>query len=251
MIRVENVTKRYDNNPVVDQMSLTIPDGGVTSLIGPNGAGKSTLLGLMARLDKPCSGTITVDGENVHKVKSRELATKLAILRQENHLNVRLTVRELVLLGRYPHCGGRPLAKDQAVVDEMIECLALEEFAHRDINQLSGGQRQRAFVAMTLAQETAHLLLDEPLNNLDLRHGRQMMKLIRTIADDLKRNVIVVIHDINTAARYSDRIVAMKAGKLIANGTPEEVVTEAVLEEVFDTPVAVTQMNGKPLALAY
>lgn len=251
MIVFDQVTKTYGEHTVVDNLCLEIPDGGVTSLIGPNGAGKSTLLGLAARLDTPCAGTITLNGLDVHKTKSRDLARQLAILRQENHLNVRLTVRELVLLGRYPHCGGRPKTEDYAVVDEMINHLGLTPYANRDTNHLSGGQRQRAFVAMALAQETSHLLLDEPLNNLDLRHSRHMMQLIRTIADDLGRSVIVVIHDINTAARYSDRIVAMKDGQLIANGTPDEVVTATTLSTVFDTPVEVTTVDGKPLALTY
>ena len=251
MIRIDHVSKQYGDLTVVDDVCLEIPDGGVTSLIGPNGAGKSTLLGLTARLDRPCAGTITLNGHDVHKTKSRKLATQLAILRQENHVNVRLTVRELVLLGRYPHCGGRPSASDYAIVDDMIEHLGLTTYRDRDINQLSGGQRQRGFVAMALAQETPHLLLDEPLNNLDLRHSRQMMQLIRDIADNLGRSVIVVIHDINTAARYSDRIVAMKDGRVVAKGVPTEVVTPSTLTDVFDTPVDVTEVNGKPLALTY
>lgn len=251
MISIANVTKRYGQLEVLTDVTLDIPDGGVTSLIGPNGAGKSTLLGLMARLDKPDQGTITLNGQDVHQVKSRDLAKRLAILRQENHIDVRLSVRELVTLGRYPHCAGRPTQADLAVVDKTIDWLDLGDLAHRDINQLSGGQRQRAFVAMALAQQTDHLLLDEPLNNLDLRHGRQMMRLIRTIADELGRSVIVVIHDINIAARYSDRIVALRNGKMMANGSPEEVVTGPVLTEVFETPVEVTEIDGKPLALTF
>ncbi|WP_336249031.1 ABC transporter ATP-binding protein [Stomatohabitans albus] len=251
MITIDQVSKRYGAHTVVDNISLTIPDGGVTCLIGPNGAGKSTLLGLTARLDTPASGTISINGNNVHTLRSQEVAKRLAILRQENHLNVRLTVHELIMMGRYPHSAGRPRAHDRAVVAETITQLGLDDIADRDINTLSGGQRQRAFIGMTLAQATDHLLLDEPLNNLDLRHGRQMMRLLRTIADDLSRTVVVVIHDINTAARYADRIVAMKAGRLIAHGTPEEVVTEHVLSDVFETPVRVTEMDGKPLALTY
>lgn len=244
MIRVQEVTKAYDESVVVDGVDLTIPAGGMTCLIGPNGAGKSTLLSIIGRLLGADAGRVLVDGLDVAESPSREVAKRLAMLRQENHLAVRLTVRDLVSFGRFPHSRGRLTAEDERHIDEAITQLELEPFEGRFLDELSGGQRQRAFVAMVLAQDTRYLLLDEPLNNLDMRHARSMMGRLRRAADELGTTIVVVVHDVNAASAFADHVIAMRDGVVVAEGTPDEVIRAEVLESVFDTPLEVHEVGG-------
>ncbi|MGO1912694.1 MAG: iron ABC transporter ATP-binding protein, partial [Corynebacterium sp.] len=208
MITIDNVSKSYSTETTIGPVSLEIPAGGVTALVGPNGAGKSTLLTMVGRLQKPDTGTITVGGMDIASAASGEVAKRLSILRQENHFVTRLTVRQLVGFGRYPYSHGRLNVEDEKYISEAIDFLNLREFENRYLDQLSGGQRQRAYVAMVLAQNTEYVLLDEPLNNLDMKHSVQMMKQLRRACDELGRTVIIVLHDINFAARYADHICA-------------------------------------------
>ncbi|MFJ3958026.1 ABC transporter ATP-binding protein [Arthrobacter sp. NPDC090010] len=254
MISFSDVTKNYGETRVLGPVSATIPQGGVTSLIGPNGAGKSTLLTILGRLAEADSGTVSVGGLEVRRadgkgVKSSELARTVAILRQENHLAARLTVRDLVALGRFPHSRGRLTAACVEAVDAALTFLNLTELQGRFLDQLSGGQRQRAFVAMVLAQDTDYILLDEPLNNLDMKHAVLMMKQLRRAADELGKTVVLVIHDVNFAAAYSDRILALRNGVLVHEGTVEETMTAEVLSSVFDTPVTVHTIGCHPTAV--
>ncbi len=251
MIRVSEAAKRYGQQWVVDKVSLEIPKGGLTSIIGPNGAGKSTLLSLISRLLPMDGGSITVDGQNVVSTPTAQLAKKLSILRQENSLTVRLTVRELVTLGRFPHCQGRPTAVDIEHVEEALDFLHLREFADRFLDQLSGGQRQRAFVAMVLCQDTDYVLLDEPLNNLDMRHAVDMMKTLRRLASEKGKTVVVVLHDINFASVYSDQIVAMKDGKLSFQGPPRELMTTETLREIYDLEIPIHESSGHLIGTYY
>ncbi|WP_432562210.1 iron ABC transporter ATP-binding protein [Kineococcus sp. SYSU DK003] len=250
MITFTGVGKSYDA-PVLGPVSGSFRRGGITSVIGPNGAGKSTLLTIVGRLAEPDTGTVTVDDLDVHRTKSAEIALRLAVLRQENHFTARVTVRELVSFGRFPHNGGRSSSADVAAVDEALEFLDLRALEHRFLDQLSGGQRQRAFVAMVLAQDTEYVLLDEPLNNLDVRHSVAMMRLLRRAADDLGKSIVLVVHDINFAAAWSDRIVAVKDGLIVADGTPAQIVRPEVLEDVFGTPFSVHEVGGRPVAVYY
>lgn len=249
MIEAEHLTKRYDRALVVDGVSLSLPAGGVTAIIGPNGAGKSTLLSMIARLLPMDGGRVLVDGLDVTRTKGDELAKRLAILRQENGLSVRLTVRDLVGFGRFPHSKGRMRAADHAKVAEAIVYLDLSDLAERYLDELSGGQRQRAFVAMVLAQDTGTILLDEPLNNLDIRHAVAMMRLIRRAADELGKTIVVVLHDINFASAYADRIVAMCDGKVAHEGPVAAVITEEVVEAVFGLPVMIREIEGQRTCL--
>ena len=251
MIRLEGVTKRYGGTPVVDDLTLTLGEPGLTSLVGPNGAGKSSVLSMIARLLTPDAGRITVDDHDVRTTPGPVLARLLATLRQENSLVARVTVRELASFGRFPHSRGRLTAEDRARVEESLEYLDLVPLAGRFLDELSGGQRQRAFIAMVLAQDTKYVLLDEPLNNLDLRHSVEMMRLLRRAADELDRRVVVVLHDLNFASAHSDRIVALKDGRVLATGTPEEVVTPDVLREVYDLEVPVEEVGGMRMGLYY
>ncbi|MCO5225242.1 MAG: ATP-binding cassette domain-containing protein [Thermomicrobiales bacterium] len=251
MIEIKNVTKRYGTNPVVDDVSATIRKGGITSLIGPNGAGKSTLLGMMSRLLKTDAGTITVDGLDVTNTPGDVMARKLAILRQQNYFEARLTVEDLVTFGRFPYCKGRPTVEDKKHIDRAIEYLELSDLRYRFLHELSGGQQQRAFVSMVLAQDTDYLLLDEPLNNLDMRHSIAMMQQLRHIVNDLNKTVVIVLHDINFASWYSDEILAMRDGRIVYHAGPEVVITPKALMDLYDVEVTVETIQGKSVGVYY
>ncbi|HKP08773.1 MAG TPA: ATP-binding cassette domain-containing protein [Microbacterium sp.] len=248
MIRTESVVKRHGALVAVDDVSIEIRPG-VTAIIGPNGAGKSTLLAAIGRLAAADAGRITVEGHDVATTKTRELAKRLAILRQDNHLAIRLSVEDLVAYGRFPHGGSGRTPADRAHVERAIEMLDLSGVRARFLDELSGGQRQRAFVAMALAQDTDHLLLDEPLNNLDPRHGVALMKLVRRLADERGMTVVVVLHDINVAAQYADDIVAMRDGRVVHHGRVPEVVTAERLSALYDTPARVAEVAGRPIVI--
>ncbi len=251
MITTDHIQASYGSTVVVDDVTIELPSGGVTALVGPNGAGKSTLLAMIARLLEPSQGRALVDGLDVQRTPSDELARKLAILRQDNHIAMRLTVRDLVAFGRYPHSKGRLTSDDQAHVDAALVHLDLTDFADRFLDELSGGQRQRAFVAMVLAQDTDHILLDEPLNNLDMSHGVRMMRQLRSAADELGKGVVVVLHDLNAASVYADHVVMMAGGRVVASGTPAEIMREDLLEEVYGLPIRVHEIDGELVALHY
>lgn len=249
MIVARNLTKAYADKRVVRDVSLDIPRGGITSIIGPNGAGKSTLLGLLSRLLPMTAGTLHVDELDVATAPSDLLARRLSILRQENHMTARLTVRDLVAFGRFPHSKGRLTGEDQKRIEVAISYLGLEDLSDRFIDEMSGGQRQRAFVAMVLCQDTDYVLMDEPLNNLDMRHATGMMKLVRRIADDLGKTFVLVLHDINFASIYSDRIVAMREGEIVSQGPPAEILRNDVLREIFDIDIPIHEIEGRRLGI--
>ena len=251
MIHVSDVSKRYGGQTVVDGVSCYIKDGGITSIIGPNGAGKSTLLSMMSRLLPMDSGSVSIDGLDVNATDSKQLARKMAILRQENQLTVRLSVRDLVGFGRFPHNNGRPTAADKARIDQALEYLDLGGLADRFVDELSGGQRQRAFIAMVLAQDTDYLLLDEPLNNLDMKHSVEMMRLLRRLADELGKTVVLVIHDINFASCYSDSIVAMRQGRLIHQGPPAQIMQPEVLRDVYEIDIRIEEIDGNRIGVYF
>lgn len=248
MIRIDNVSKRYGNTLVVDGVDLTLAAGGLTSIIGPNGAGKSTLLSMISRLIGMDAGTVTVDGLDVTTTPGDVLARRLSILRQDNTMTARLTVRDLVAFGRYPHNKGRLTVDDGHHIDRALAYLDLEELKGRFLDELSGGQRQRAFVAMVLCQDTDYMLFDEPLNNLDIKHAVTMMRLLRRAAEDLGKTVVVVLHDINFASCHSDRIIAMKGGRVAEQGSPEDIVRAEVLEAIYGTSFAIHMIDGQRIA---
>jgi iron complex transport system ATP-binding protein len=251
VIAIDQVSKSYGRRLVVDDVTLQLPAGGVTSIIGPNGAGKSTLLGIMSRLLTADGGRVSVDGLDVSTTKSEALARRLAVLRQDNHLNVKLSVRELVAFGRFPHSRGRLGPADLLHIEQAIAYVELEDLADRTLDELSGGQRQRAFVAMVLCQDTDYILLDEPLNNLDMRHSAQMMRLLARLARDFGKTIVVVLHDINFASAHSDHVVAMKGGRVSGSGTVAEMIEPTVLSDVFDFDIDVRVLDGRRVALYF
>lgn len=234
MISLSHVSKAYGNKQVLNDVSVRFPQGQVTSLIGPNGAGKTTLLMLIARLQDATRGELSLGGRDIASIAIRDYAKRVATLRQAPEFNLRLTVEELVAFGRFPYSRGNLTAEDRQAIDHAIAFLSLEPLRLSYIDELSGGQRQMAFLAMTIAQQTDYLLLDEPLNNLDMKHAVLIMRALRRLCDEQGRTVILVVHDINFAANYSDHIVAMKKGAVHCCGPVEEVVTETRLRELFD-----------------
>lgn len=251
MITLTEVRKHYGTDVAIGPVTLQIPARGITALVGPNGAGKSTLLTMIGRLLGMDGGAISIGGHDVGATASKELAKVVSILRQENHFITRLTIRQLVGFGRFPHSKGRLTAADETAISRAIDFLDLRELEDRYLDQLSGGQRQRAYVAMVLAQETEYVLLDEPLNNLDMKHAVQMMKHLRRAATELGKTVVIVLHDINFAARYADYICCVKHGEVVRFGTAGEVMTSEVLTDVFDTPVEILAAPNGPLAVYY
>lgn len=250
-MQIKNLTKKYDDKAVVDSVSFEIPKGKVISLIGPNGAGKSTVMGMISRLIAHDSGQVNFEGTDITKWKSKELSKRLAILTQSNNIQMKLTVRELVAFGRFPYSGGRITKEDREIIDKAISYMELEEFQDRFIDELSGGQRQRACIAMVIAQDTEYVLLDEPTNNLDIYHATNMMKIVRRLCDELGKTVVLVLHEINYAAFYSDYICAFVDGKIAKFGTVEEVMTKENLSEIYKVGFEIMEIEGKPLSIYY
>lgn len=250
MINTQELQLKINGSTILDKVSIEVPENKVTALIGPNGAGKSTLLHTIARLTTQDSGTVLLDNQSITEYDDKELARRLSILKQESIIGSRLQVRDLVGFGTYPHNLGRLSESDHQTIDKSLEDLKLTPLEHRFLDTLSGGQRQRAFLAMIFAQNTETVLLDEPLNNLDLSHARHLM---RTIKDYSKRGktFIVVLHDLNYAARYADHIIAMKQGEVFANGSTKEIFNADLLSELYETPIEIVHVNDAPIALTF
>ena len=244
MIEIKGLSKSFGKKPVVENVTLQIQPKAITSFIGPNGAGKSTLLSMVSRLLDADTGEVFLDQTDVKKMKSDAFAKRVAILKQANHLNVRLTVRELVSFGRYPYSKGRLNAEDEKIVDQSLEYMNLADMQDKFLDELSGGQKQRAFISMVIAQDTEYILLDEPLNNLDMKHSVQIMKILRKLVDELGKTVIIVLHDINFASVYSDRIVALKDGRLVKDGPTHEIINSEALRDVYDMHIPVQEQDG-------
>lgn len=250
-MKAEQLTKQYAGKRVVEDVTFEIPKGKVISLIGPNGAGKSTVMGMISRLIAADKGGVRLTGKDIRAWKSKELAKKLAILTQHNQVQMKLTVRELVAFGRFPYSGNHLKAEDVEIVNRAIGYMELGEFQDRFIDELSGGQRQRAYIAMVIAQDTEYILLDEPTNNLDIYHATNMMKIVRRLCDELGKTVILVLHEINYAAFYSDYICAFKDGRIAKFGTVKEVMTKENLSQVYGVDFEIMEIAGRPLSIYY
>ncbi len=248
MIIIDNARKSYDEVEI-GPLDIKIPKAGLTSLIGPNGAGKSTTLLMIGRLLDMEEGHIKVADMDVTESKSEDLAKVLTILRQENHFVTRLTVRQLAGFGRFPYSKGRLTKEDEVIISKYIDFLELTDLENRYLDELSGGQRQRAYVAMVLCQETEYVLLDEPLNNLDVARSVQMMEHLKHAAKEFGRTILAVMHDINFAAKYSDRICAMKDGRIAAFGTVDQIMDSNVLTDIFETKIEIIEGPYGPIAI--
>ena len=251
MIKLENVSVSLSGTPILEDINLELPKGGITALIGPNGAGKSTLVSAMARLVPLTSGRIMVDDLDVAQSASRAHARRLSVMPQDNNVAGRLRVGELVQFGRFPHHQGRPTREDHDEVGQALKTFDLWDIREKFVDTLSGGQRQRVRAAMCFAQGTEYILLDEPLNNLDIFYARELMRTLRHVADTTDRSIIIVLHDLNHAAVHADRIVGMRDGKIIADGAAGDVMRSDVLETLFGFRIEVEMIAGKPISLHF
>ncbi|SOC16664.1 iron complex transport system ATP-binding protein [Ureibacillus xyleni] len=255
IIETKNLTLTYGENIILDQLNLTIPTGEITVLIGSNGCGKSTLLRSMARLLKPQSGSILLDGEMMLKLSTKEVAKKLAILPQGPVSPEGLTVMQLVKQGRFPYQKWYQQwsSKDEEIVHHALQSTGMMEFSNRLVDSLSGGQKQRAWIAMTLAQDTDTILLDEPTTYLDLTHQIEVLDLLFELNEKEKRTVIMVLHDLNLACRYAHHVIAVKDKAIFAQGKPEEIVNRELVRNVFnlECEVVADPVFGTPMCVPY
>lgn len=251
MIEVKNITKEYGSIKVLDNVSLKIEKGKITSFIGPNGAGKSTLLSIISRLIDKDSGNVFIEGRELEQWNTKELAKKISILKQFNHINIRLTVRDLVSFGRFPYSNGKLTKEDWKYVEEAIEYMKLKDIEHKYLDQLSGGQKQRAYIAMVIAQDTDYILLDEPLNNLDMKHSVEIMRILKRLVDEKGKTVVIVIHDINFASCYSDHIVVLKNGRVVKKGGANDIIRQDLLNEVYELEFCIQDINNNKICVYY
>lgn len=251
MIEVKKITKKYGNTKVVNEVSMNIEKGKLISLIGPNGAGKSTVLSMITRLTDIDEGQVVVDGKALSKWDKRELSKTISILKQANDINLRLTIRELVEFGRFPYSQGNLTKEDKKFINEAIKYMQLEDIEMKYLDELSGGQKQRAYIAMVIAQNTEYIFLDEPLNNLDMKHCVQMMKVIRDLVDDLGKTVVTVLHDINFASCYSDIVIALKNGQVYKEGETVNIIDKEVLEDLYNTNFRVESIDDKRICVYF
>lgn len=255
MLQTEQLTLAYDQAIIIKQLDVAIPAHQITALVGPNGCGKSTLLRGLARLLIPRGGGVYLDGKAIHTLPTKELAKRMGMLPQSPQAPEGLTVRELVAQGRYPHQAWfqewRP--EDEAAVTKALALTSMTDLAMRPVDALSGGQRQRAWIAMTLAQETELVLLDEPTTFLDMAHQIEVLQLLERLNRDEGRTIVMVVHDLNHATRHAQHIIAMKQGAVVASGAPAVVVTPQLLRTVFgvEAEVVPDPRTGVPLCIAY
>lgn len=250
-LRADNLTLSYEKKVVARDLSVSIPEGKVTVIIGPNACGKSTLLRTLSRLMQPQAGSVWLNGKMINEVPTKEVAKQLGLLPQSSTAPGDITVADLVARGRYPHQNlfSRWNAQDTLAVDEAMRATGVHELADRRVDNLSGGQRQRVWIAMVLAQQTPLLLLDEPTTWLDIAHQIDLMELMCRLNRENNRTLVVVLHDLNHACRYAGHLIAMKDGKILAQGAPVDIVTPELIEAVFglrchiiDCPVSHTPL---------
>ncbi|PIC64679.1 cobalamin/Fe(3+)-siderophore ABC transporter ATP-binding protein [Sporosarcina sp. P13] len=255
MLEANSLTLGYGDTKIIEDLQLTIPEGEITVFVGANGCGKSTLLRSLARLIKPQVGGIVLDGEQLRRYSTKEVAKKLAILPQTPLAPEGLTVLQLVKQGRYPHQSWikQWSNEDEAIVDRVLELTNMKDFAERTVDSLSGGQRQRAWIAMTLAQKTNIILLDEPTTYLDLAHQIEILDLLFELNEIENRTVVMVLHDLNLACRYAHHIVAICDKNIYAQGKPEDIITPQMVNDVFSMSCEIGKdpLFGTPLCIPY
>lgn len=249
MIEITNLCYKINDSEILHDITLNLSSGGITALIGPNGAGKSSLLHCIAGLNSISSGQVMIDGIDPFHASSIDRARAVALLNQSPYVATRLKVSELVAFGRWPHHNGRATARDRLLVDDAIKAFELTELADRPLETLSGGQRQRAFIAMTYAQDTPWVLLDEPLNALDPKHAHDLMLRLQRLVQDTNRSIVIVMHDINSAARWADYIVAMKDGHIHAHDKSSTLLKPDTLHEIFGIHFDVLEHKGRPVVI--
>lgn len=251
MIKLKNITKHYGKKEVINNVSLELPQNKLIAFIGSNGAGKSTLISIICRTLAKNSGEVFIDDKELREWNNSELSKRLSILRQSNHLNIRLTVRDLVSFGRYPHSQGKLTEEDEKFIDDSLSYLGLTNLQDNFLDELSGGQRQMAYIAMVIAQDTDYIFLDEPLNNLDMLHSVQIMKVLKRLVNELNKTVMIVIHDINFVSCYADYVIAMKNGQIVQDGDTKDIMNSSVLREIYGMDIDIQNIDGKNICLYY
>lgn len=255
MINVENITIGYSTKPIIDGLTASIPKGQITTIIGPNGCGKSTLLKSIARILTPQGGSISLDGKQIHNASTKDIAKQLAILPQSAEAPTGLTVRQLVSYGRFPHqnAWGKLTKEDYDIIDEAIEQTGLTTYTNQSIEVLSGGQRQRAWIALALAQQTDVLILDEPTTYLDLTYQLDVLELLQDFNQKEGKTIVMVLHDLNHASRFSNYLIAMTDGAVVTTGKPEEVMTSVHLRKIFKIEPFFTTcpFSQNPICVSY
>lgn len=249
---IKGLTFSYGTNEVIKGLDLSIKQGKVTTLIGANGCGKSTLFNLITKNLRPNSGEIRLEGKDISQVKLKDFARQVAIVHQYNTAPADISVEKLVAFGRTPYHGlGSPSnsEEDEEKIKRALEITNTEKLKDKAVAQLSGGQKQRVWIAMALAQDTKILFLDEPTTYLDIRYQLQILKLVRKLNEEYGMTVIMVLHDINQSLYYSDEIVAMKDGRITAQGKPEEIITSELIKNVYDVELGISAVNGRPFVL--
>lgn len=252
VFEIENLSFAYDKHEVLNNLNLSFHEGIVTTMIGPNGCGKSTLLQLMTKNLKPAGGKISLQGEDIAQIRQKQFAQLVAVVHQYNTAPPDLTVEKLVSYGRIPyHKMGVPFdkAKDMERIEWALEITNTTKHKDKTVSQLSGGQKQRVWIAMALAQDAKVLLLDEPTTYLDIRYQLQILRLIRRLNEKYGFTIIMVLHDVNQSLYYSDEIVALKAGKCIAQGSPQQILTGELIQKVYDVTLKVSDIDGKRFIL--
>ncbi len=254
-IQIKNLSVAYENNTIIEDMNLSIPKGKISIIIGGNGCGKSTLLKTISRVNKPSRGEIFIHGKDIKKIKEKDIAKEVAFLPQGPVCPSGLTVRELVAYGRFPHqkmIGGLN-THDKEMIDWAIEQTGLSEFADKEVENLSGGQRQRAWIAMTLAQETEMIMLDEPTTYLDLSYQLEVLEILERLNKEKKITVVIVLHEINNAFRFADNIIGLKKGKVICEGKPIDVITKETLKAIYgiEAELKRSETGDYPVCIEY
>lgn len=251
MIELKNINKIYDKKNILKDINLKFKTNAISSIIGPNGAGKSTILNIASRLLKPDNGEVLLNNIPLSQYKNEILAQKISILKQQNYLNIRLKIKDLVAFGRFPYTQGKLDKNDKIKIKQAIEYMNLQDLEDRFLDSLSGGQRQRAFIAMIIAQDTDCILLDEPLNNLDMKHSVQIMQILKQLVKDFQKTIILVLHDINFASVYSDFIIAMKDGMVIDYDSSKNIIQENFLKQIYDLDIKIKNINNQNICLYY
>jgi iron complex transport system ATP-binding protein len=254
-ISVKDLLVSYEDNVIIENMNLTIPKGKVSIIIGANGCGKSTLLKTISRIVKPKKGEIFINGKDIRKQKEKNIAKEVAFLPQGPICPSGLTVKELVAYGRFPHqkiIGGLN-SHDKEIIDWAIAETGLIEFSDREVESLSGGQRQRAWIAMTLAQETDIIMLDEPTTYLDMSYQLEVLEVLKKLNKERNITVAIVLHELNNACRFADNIIGLKKGKIVCEGKPIDVITEKNLKEIYgiDANLQVSDNGEYPICIEY
>lgn len=234
MIEINQLHVKYGDRTILKDINVKIPQGKLIALIGPNGAGKSTLLSMIARLEKADQGTVTIDGMELSRYTLADFATKLGFLKQHNNFELKHRVHELVAFGRFPHSRGRLQDLDLEVIEATIDRMNLAHIRNAFIDEISGGERQRVFLAMIIAQDTDYILLDEPLNNLDMKHAVEIMQVTKRLTQEFGKTVVMVLHDINFAANYADVVIGMKDGAIHFMDDTQHIMQEHILKSLFD-----------------